>query len=840
MPLTDCLATALEGKQITQQQHDRLARDFERFRSRYGLDRAGTAAQNAKQALLDQLKADVAHQNRRAALDLGTTRRMLRDLDAHRTPAGHRDVAQAALYTLDNNGEAAFDSVSRRHDVIVGLAHARMESLLSRFRRSRLLGDLSRKNAAQLPNVVREAFGEDTGDVMAKGFAKAWLDTADWLRQRFNAAGGAIGKLDKWGLPQWHDAHALVRRGLNQWKADIAPLLDVSRMQHPLTQMPIFPDELDEILEGVWNGIVTDGWDTREAQRTIRGKGALGNQRQEHRFLVFKDADSWMKYQADYGGGSDPFAAMMGHVNMMARDTAAMEILGSNPSLGVAFLKQIVEQEGALKRAGKPARFAGRGDPVERARRYGNRIDAVWGSIRGTLNTPVSGFWANVGAATRNLITSSVLGSAALASISDVGTQQVTRAFSGMSPAGAFKQTIAGMIGGTTQREAVAAGLILDAARHVHNQQARYVGTFGGPEWSRWLGDRVITLSGLSPWTQGGRHAFGLAFMHTIADHAEKAWGQIPALLRSRLERYGFTEGNWETITKTMVHTQTDGLKTVRPNEIAARDPKLAERYLGMILSETEYAVPSGTHRSRTVLLDQNQPGTFAGELLRSVAQFKSFGAVYAMLHGQRIASMLVGKETRGLGAAYAGALLITGTFYGALALQMKALSQGKDPRPLNSPQFWGAAMLQGGGLGIYGDFLFSDLNRYGGGIGANLAGPTAERIGDFSNLTIGNLAQLAAGKDTDFGRELITFARGNVPGGNIWYLRLAWERLVLDQLQFVADPEANKSFKAKQQRMRKDFGQGYWWRPGELAPARPPDVGNLVDQSGGGAGSAP
>lgn len=832
MALTDCLATALEGKEITKAQHDRLAAEYERLRTKYG-PLSANAGEQAKKSLLEQLKAETTHAKRRARIDLANTRTLLTDLDAFRTPSGAPDVAAAALYKLDNNGEAKFDSVARRHDVITGMAHARMESLLSRFRRSRLAGDKIRMNRAQLDNVVREAFGQDTGDAAAKGFAKSWSDTADWLRQRFNAAGGAIAKLDNWGLPQWHDRRALVSRGLDAWREDIKGLLDSSRMLHPLTKTPVLEGELDEILDGIWHGIVQDGWDTREAKRQVFGQGALANQRQEHRFLVFRDADAWMKYQADYGGGSDAFAAMMGHINMMARDIGAMEILGTNPSLGVEFLKQTIAKEASKKAAGKSARFAGAGDPVNRAKVFQHRIDSVWGSIRGTLNTPVNGTWANVGAGVRNLITSSVLGSATLASISDVGTQQVTRLFAGLPVTNVFKGTIQAAIGGATQRDAVAAGLVLDAARHVHNAQARYVGTFSGPEWTAYLGDRVLTLSGLTPWTQGGKHAFGLAFMHELARQQGKAFDQLNPLLRSKLEQYGITPDHWTTIGRANLHEGESGLQLLRPNEIANHDPRLAERYLGMILSETEYAVPSGTHRSRTVLIDQNQPGTLAGEILRGFAQFKSFGAVYAMLHGARTATMLTGKETRPLGAAYAGALLITGTFYGALALELKQIAAGRDPRPVNTPAFWEAALLQGGGLGIYGDFLFSDLNRYGGGIQANLAGPAAERLGDFMNLTVGNVAQLASGDQTNFGRELINFARGNVPGGNIWYLRLAWEHMVLDQLQFLADPEANKSFKAKQQRWGREFGQGFWWRPGEALPARAPDPGNLAPVDG-------
>lgn len=66
---------------------------------------------------------------------------------------------------------------------------------------------------AHMDNVVREAFGEDTGDQAAKALAQAWDGTAETARHMFNAAGGAIGKLDGWGLPQMHDPVTVRRAG---------------------------------------------------------------------------------------------------------------------------------------------------------------------------------------------------------------------------------------------------------------------------------------------------------------------------------------------------------------------------------------------------------------------------------------------------------------------------------------------------------------------------------------------------------------------------------------------------------------------------------------------------
>jgi hypothetical protein len=66
-----------------------------------------------------------------------------------------------------------------------------------------------------------------------------------------------------------------------------------------------------------------------------------------------------MKYQKLYGsGGSEGiFAAMMNHVNIMARDIAAMEVLGPNPGLTLEAMIAFVRKEGMNAVGGLPALF---------------------------------------------------------------------------------------------------------------------------------------------------------------------------------------------------------------------------------------------------------------------------------------------------------------------------------------------------------------------------------------------------------------------------------------------------------------------------------------------------
>ena len=61
------------------------------------------------------------------------------------------------------------------------------------------------------------------------------------------------------------------------------------------------------------------------------------------------------------------------------------------------------------------------------------------------------------------------------------------------------------------------------------------------------------------------------------------------------------------------------------------------------------------------------------------------------------------------------------------------------------------------------------------------------------------------------------------MPGANTWYTRLAWQRLVTDQLHYLTNPNAHRTFRERERRLERESGQGYWWAPGETEPRRAP-----------------
>src|SRR5690606_22103783 len=180
---------------------------------------------------------------------------------------------------------------------------------------------------------------------------------------------------------------------------------------------------------------------------------------------------------------------------------------------------------------------------------------------------------------------------------------------------------------------------------------------------------------------------------------------------------------------------------------------------------------------------------------------------------------------------AYSVAMMASLQLFGAVALQLKDIAAGKDPRDMTTGKFWAAAAAQGGGLGIFGDILYTGMGGNARGGQANwtsLAGPVFGTMMDAADLTLGNAARAAEGKEVHFGADLLRFAKSNTPFVNLWYLRAAVDHMLLHELQEELSPGYLRRMK---KRARKEFGQEYYWQPGESAPDRAPNLAAAIGE---------
>jgi len=817
MSFRDCINKAERDGDITPEQAARSREIFadEHEQLRADLGDEGALDEAARRAF-QRMEADALQARRQVRLQQKANRRILDHV------LGADDPAAAAADIIEHFGARSWSSVTQRYHAVRGRAHGLMSEVILRFERD-LKGET--RNRAQLDNMVRELFGTDTGDASARELARAWSESAEWLRRRFNAAGGAVAKREDWGLPQKHDSRAIRQVSLDEWIAYVTPRLDRARMVDDLTGLPPSAEALHRRLVEAYSSITTDGW----ASRPLAGrKGAskLANQRQDPRFLVFRDADAWLEYQGRFGH-ADSFAAMMEHVDSLARDIASVEILGPNPTAQLRQVNDVVMANAAISDA-----VDGGVSHTDHARGRLKLMNDMYEMHSGSAFSPVDGRLSRWVGTLASLKVSAQLGSAMLSAISDLGFGKMARQMAGLPERVPLEKIVRLMARGegADKRAAISLGLVAEGAANLALGQTRYAGDFVGHEWARRLSDLTLRWSLLSPWTQAGRWSFGMEFMSYAAGQRGKAFNDLDAPFRETLERHGFDVGTWDAVRAADLYEPRPGSGFLRPDEIAARpgtdreiSESLADRWLEMIQTETEYAVPTASLRGRSYLVSGNRPGTLVGTVLRSLAMYKSFPVTVMLLYGGRTARVAAQAGTV-MAGRFAAKALITTTVLGALALQLKEISKGRDPRPMGSPEFWGAAVLQGGGLGIFGDFLGSDVNRFGGGLAPTIAGPLGQLADDVRRLTIGNAMQFAADEETNIGAELRRFIGANTPGGSLWYLRLGYDRLVLDELQKAIDPDAWDSFARTEGRYARDRGQRYWWRPGERAPERAPD----------------
>jgi hypothetical protein len=826
----DCLMSAVEQGAISREAAADLDARYQEIWSQKRLELGdGAAGAAAKEALEAELRYTQIETRRRVNLTSAAQDTIKGYIFGHRDVRGNPDIFDATLNLFENFG-GGVQSIRQRTEAIVGLAHAELTNVLNTFRRTAITG--RRMNRPGADDIARELHGQGSGSAEAKVMADTIGNVFEALRQRFNAAGGNIAKLEGWGLPHAHDAQAVMAAGREGWKNQIRPALDPARMRDPLNGQPLSAARLEQVLDAAYDNITSNGWAHREPTLQRFQQGALANQRQEHRFLVFKDADAWLSYDKTFGHG-DPIVSVFNHINGMARDIAAMEALGPNPSAMVEWLKQINAREISRHQAGNPS-FYTPGNRVQEAAGGSpeylmKRIDAVFNYQRGR-ETVSQGVAAGFGTA-RNTLTSALLGTASLtAVVTDPFIDSLARKVAGLPIWGAFSAITKTFSQGTRQ-EAVRAGVILDDFLHIMRDEGRFT-TFstGAAEWSKWLADRTLTWSGLSPITQARKHVFALEWMGYVADNIGTRFDALPDRLRAKLEGYGIGPSDWQIMQVVPLHEAAPGAAgMLRPVDIAAKDRIVAEKLLGLIMGETERAVPSGTIRSRSLILGQQARGSIPGEVLESLLQFKSFGLSFTANQLSAIQGELArGKWT---GAAYAGSLTLALTIGGGMAIQLGNIINGRDPQPVNDPKFVLAAMQRGGGFGLFGDFMFSDQTRFGSSFLQAAAGPTLGFAADFGKLTLGNAQELWTGKEnTRAGREAVNFVRRYTPvASSLWPTRAAWNRVLMDQAQYLADPDAHQAFREAERRFERDQGGSFFWNPGQVAPARAPTLDRVL-----------
>ncbi len=686
--------------------------------------------------------------------------------------------------------------------------------------------------------IVRERFGESTGDALAKKISDKMADVFETMRDRFNRNGGDIGKLDNWGLPQTHNLEKIAKAGKEAWVNKAESLIDTRQYVHENGDY-YSQQEIRSLLEYTYDTLSSDGANKIEVGRQATGGGTskVTNRHGESRVLHFKDAESWLEYQSDFGGMQ--FVDLVeAHINGLSKDIAMVENLGSNPKTALKILMDAAANKDWEK---------GIKDNTTKSSR--KRAQVMFDEFSGG-NSPQSQVLANLGLAYRSLNVASMLGGTTIASIADQATIAKTASVHDLSYRKAFGELI-GQLNPANKADRELAHSLGLATEEMLGSIARWsddglTSTYGKSEKlariSSGVATQVMRVSFLNALTSASKVGFTKQLMEKYGRLSRsKAWNDLDPQDRELLSNTGLDERAWQVfqLADPIVDRKGNQLMSARsiyeiPDEklTAFGDPKqvkdqVASQLQAHLLDEQGMAVIEAGLRERT-WMQVGAKGTITGEVVKGLMQFKSFSASFLMRQGSRTMAQegLKGK------AAYAIPLVVSMTLLGGLVVQLREILNGNDPQtiydsndPKKASSFFLRSVVAGGGLPVLGDILVAGADTSGRDANSFVSGPLGSDFTSLLGLTVGNLTQYNEGKDTNFGNEAFKFVKGKIPAQNLWYTKAAINRMFFDEVQDTIAPGYRE--KALRKAERQQDRERFWGD--DVTDIRAPDFERVV-----------
>ena len=801
-------------------------KDIQAWRNLSEAEKLTKAGEFVAQDIQDQLK----RKHKIAALDILTQSKNLALLD-HPTLPASEVVDRLVAPHGDMSGVQSIDSKSR---AIASLYRGDLTEFYTSVK-----GGLGVFTDKELVNkIVRERFGESTGDATAKSISDKMGEVFETMRERFNRSGGDIGKLDDWGLPQAHSLEKIVKAGKQAWVEQAERLIDTSKYVHE-DGTYYSQQEIRELLEYSFDTLSTNGANKTEIGRqSFGGNSKVTSRHSESRVLHFKDAESWLEYQADFGGL--PFVDLVeAHINGLSKDIALVENLGSNPKNAMRILMDAADKKDRDRKL-----------ITTKENSTLNRAQVMFDEFMG-LNTPQYEVLANLGLAYRSMNVASMLGGTTLASVTDQAMIKKTASIHGIAYRKTFGELISQLNPKNKEDRELAHSLGLateemlgsiarwsdDGLTSVHGKSQTLARVSSG------IASQVMRISGLNALTAASKVGFTKMLMEKYGRLSRtKSWQDLSEIDRELLEKTGLSERAWEVmrLADPVIDRKGNQLMSARsiyeiPDDklTAFGDPKqvkdeIATQFQAHLLDEQGMAVVEAGLRERTFMSAGQRKGTVTGEIFKSMLQFKSFPAAFLMRHGSRALSMEKGTSK----AAYGASIFAMTTLLGALVVQLKELANGNDPQtmwdsedPQKTMNFLTRSAVQGGGLSILGDILVAGTDTSGRSTSDFLVGPFGSDAKAVLGLTVGNLTQYYEGKDTNASNEAFKLVKNKIPAQNLWYTKAAINRMFFDELQDVVAPGYREKLLRKAER---EQGRTRWWGD-DLNDVQSPDFDKAI-----------
>lgn len=814
-----CLLQNLDAKGYGIKRIGEIQKRYERYKAierdagRSDIEASRTAEQNT---LLDmeytvQAKAHMLRNNTAKLADI-----KVRVNDA----ANLRDVREAGISLWEDNPKFSGKNVTTLQRNYHGRYWAIMGSVLDNFSKGAFGRQLGK---AHFPDVVRELFGNSTGNKAAKEIAEAYKRVQKVMIADFRKAGGVMRELVDFNLPQGQSAVKMITAGREAWIGAHMNWLDWNKMRWPDGQL-IPEAERARVLDTVYTTLKSNGKEDIEVSLGGGQGASVGNMLDKHRFLIYKDADSWMAMHSAYGDGS-VYDVITRHIEHMAHKNAMVDVWGTNPQAMVAAArKQMVKHAGSVQETLK-----------KKAALSLKRFDAVSENML-RLNAMDDSGVAHAVMTTSNLATAAMLKAATLLAITgDLVTSLAVRFAQGQGGYARFLgEYLKAMFPGgyrAAGEELGQMGFIYDELVSNEFIAARFgAGHHVGTGWSRRAADFTMRASWMTRHTSAMRGANQKEMMAALQNARNLTLDKTPFRVAAR--RAGITDAEWDRVRAEVAAWNPRGnAKFIRPLDIldmkhGSRDA-IYNKFQSMVSNESYRMVPSALAEGQAIFKGSTRPDTAYGILAHSFAMFKSYPISYILMY-RRLATNL--DESAGHGRIkLVGALISGAVLSGAFGLQMRNLAAGRefedmDPSSEHGAKFWFRAFIAGGGASIYGDFITGAMSEEPASkIASILGGPLVGEVAEGLDIVAGGFSHWTglSDKTSEFaaertGQRALDFARKYlVPGA--WQANLVIERELWDRGRYAIDAAtARKVDAARVQKQKRMYGNNYYAPPGK------------------------
>jgi hypothetical protein len=347
---------------------------------------------------------------------------------------------------------------------------------------------------------------------------------------------------DDFGFNTIWEGDKLKDAGVQQWLDDALKNIDRSKYVD-VDGNPLTNDQIKEMISYSFESITTDGLNKLNVGEVVQGGGKVTNRMSQSRVLHWKNADAWLEMQQKYG--ALPFVDLIdSHIDTMAKNIALVEKFGSNPNRAFEILAQEAKRIDGTNGIKTNALTDG-------IRRATTMYDVFANREMNHGSEALNSF----GVAYRAWNVSTMLGSALLASLSDIAPMIKLARMHNLSVA-KLMGNLAGELNPFNPKDrelSFSMGIAVDEITSSLGRFATedltsvYDRASQVARVSNTAASTIMRASLLNAWTRATKAAWSKTLMNKYANlPKEKKWGQLDAEDQDFLKAVGLDERTWE------------------------------------------------------------------------------------------------------------------------------------------------------------------------------------------------------------------------------------------------------------------------------------------------------